>query len=294
MKMLLQRFVWGLKFLLGTNRGGRNFPIYPDDVFLVSYPRSGNTWTRFLIANMVWPDDPATFANIETKIPDIYKDTRRELARVKRPRILKTHEYFDPRYKKVIYIVRDPRDVVISYYHFHRKKRVISDNYPLAEYVARFVVGEVDAYGSWMENVASWLATRQRSRDFLLLRFEDMLLDPPRELAKVAAFLGIHRSAEQLARAAELSSADNMRKMESEQMDIWVNTKSTRKDIPFVRSGIAGGWKSSLSPEMVDLIQYSWRQMMVDLGYELASTGSSDANVPAAARWSDISAQVVA
>jgi len=206
---------------------------------------------------------------------------------------LKTHEYFDPRYKKVIYIVRDPRDVVVSYYHFHRKTRVISDDCPLATYVARFIAGEVDAYGSWMENVASWVATRQHSRDFLLLRYEDMLLDPRRELAKLANFLGLHRSPEQLARAVELSSVANMRKMEREQAEVWVNTKATRKDIPFVRNGIAGGWRSCLSPEMLDMIQLSWRPTMLKLGYELATNRPNDANIIAAKPRSSILAQVV-
>jgi len=45
-------------------------------------------------------------------------------------RIIKSHEYFDPRSKKVIYIVRDPRDVALSYYDFSRKYRQIDDSYP--------------------------------------------------------------------------------------------------------------------------------------------------------------------
>src|SRR6266581_956224 len=47
--------------------------IRPDDVFIVSYPRSGNTWVRFLIANLLAPDDKITFRNIENYVPSIYK-----------------------------------------------------------------------------------------------------------------------------------------------------------------------------------------------------------------------------
>ena len=67
---IFQKATGGLKGLFGLNRGGRNFPVFPDDTFLVSYPRSGNTWTRFLIANLISHDEPVTFANIEKKIPD--------------------------------------------------------------------------------------------------------------------------------------------------------------------------------------------------------------------------------
>src|SRR5437016_6350421 len=89
--------------------------VFPDDIFLVSYPRSGNTWTRFLIGNLIYPDQPVTFANIESRIPEIYFNPDRVMRRLPCPRILKSHECFQPLYRHVIYIVRDPRDVAISF-----------------------------------------------------------------------------------------------------------------------------------------------------------------------------------
>ena len=59
-----------IKYLLGTDRAERNFAVYPDDTFVVSYPRSGNTWTRFLIANLMHPEKEVSFKNIESLIPD--------------------------------------------------------------------------------------------------------------------------------------------------------------------------------------------------------------------------------
>src|SRR5437016_13045920 len=51
--------------VLNSTVAGRRVEVLPNDVFLVSYPRSGNTWIRFLIGNLACPDDPVTFANIE-------------------------------------------------------------------------------------------------------------------------------------------------------------------------------------------------------------------------------------
>ena len=52
--------IYGLKviatYLLGTDCAGRDLAVYADDTFVVSYPRSGNTWTRFLVANLVYTD----------------------------------------------------------------------------------------------------------------------------------------------------------------------------------------------------------------------------------------------
>src|SRR5437899_924402 len=98
-------------YLQGKGNAGRNLIVLPDDVFLVSYGRSGNTWTRFLIGNLIHPDEPVTFANIERVIPDIYCNSQKKIMNLPRPRLIKSHECFEPRYKKVIYIVRDPRDV---------------------------------------------------------------------------------------------------------------------------------------------------------------------------------------
>jgi hypothetical protein len=263
-----------MKWMLGTSRGGRNFEIFPDDTFLVSYPKSGNTWTRFLVANLLHPEEPVTFANIERIVPDNVMNTRKELARIPRPRIVKSHEYFDCRYKKVIYIVRDPRDIAVSYYHYHLKTRVIEDGFPLEQYVGRFLRGEVDAYASWNENVLSWVATRGDSPNFLLLCYEDMMADPLTELRKIAAFLGLERSEEQLARVIERSSADRMRELEKKEANVWINTKKTRKDIPFVRTAKSGGWKESLPADLVRQIESAWGDTMQKLGYELSTSSS--------------------
>src|ERR1700751_2174698 len=103
-----------VKYLLGTDRAGRNFAVYPDDTFVVSYPRSGNTWTRFLIANLLHPEEPATFLNIGRLVPDAEVQSSRYMRSIPSPRVIKSHTYFDPRYPRVIYIVRDPRDVAPS------------------------------------------------------------------------------------------------------------------------------------------------------------------------------------
>jgi len=265
----MQKLIRGTRRALGLHHPGRNLDVWPDDIFLISYPKSGNTWTRFLVANLAYPDTPADFSNINTLTPDPEALSKRELARLPRPRILKSHQYFDPRYKQVIYVVRDPRDVALSQFHFHRKRKVIGDDYPIERFITRFVAGETSPYGSWGENVVSWLATRQNRPGFLLLRYEDMLEDAARELAKVAAFLELPPDAGRIQNAVARSSADQMRKMEQTQAHLWSSTKSTRQDVPFVRSAKAGGWRESLPDSAVGQLEAAWSHLMVYLRYEL-------------------------
>src|SRR5215469_11705139 len=114
------------RVLTGRQIAGRGATVYPDDVFLVSYPRSGNTWTRFLLGNLIDQKIPVSFSNIESRIPEIYFNPDRFLRQLPRPRMLKSHECFQPHYPHVIYIVRDPRDVAISFYHHTVKARNIA------------------------------------------------------------------------------------------------------------------------------------------------------------------------
>lgn len=258
-----------VKYLLGTDKADRNFRVFPDDTFVVSYPRSGNTWTRFLIANLVFPHENVSFLNIEKLIPDTSSQSSLALKRTPRPRIIKTHCYFDHRYGKTIYIVRDPRDVVLSNYDFQRKYRQIEDQYPLDRYVDDFLCGRLVSadWGTWRENVASWVYTRGNKKDFLLVRYEDLLDDAVSELGRIARFLGTDAGDANLRRAVELSSADRMRNLEKQEQDTWVATKNRRKDIPFVGKAKSGAWKTALPAPCVQQIESAWGDVMNHLGY---------------------------
>jgi len=262
-------------FLLHRRPAGRQMTVLPDDLFIVSYPKSGNTWTRFLLGNLIYQDEPVTFRNVEQRIPSIYLFSDRQLLRL--PRIFKSHDCFDPRYRNLIFIVRDPRDVTVSAYHYAIKVKLLPEDCSIEDFVPLFMSGTFGSglladvrWGSWYDNVASWLAM-QHNRHFLLLRYEDMLEDTARELRTVANFLGLDTSAERIERAIELSSADRMRQMEKSQSKDWKLTKETRQDKPFVRNARAGNWQSEMSPAAVALIEDSWGDLMETLGYELAS-----------------------
>jgi hypothetical protein len=268
---MIKHLIAGIQRGLGLHRPGRSLLILPDDIFLVSFPKSGNTWTRFLLANLRFPDEPATWANINRLIPDPTGTAKRDFDRLPRPRIIKSHECFDPRYPRVIYIVRDPRDVVLSQYHYHRKIRKLADESPLEPFVTRFLAGETCPHGSWGQNVATWLYTSEESPRFLLLRYEDLVADTARELTKVATFLQLTAALEQIAQAVERSSADRMRQMEKKQTDKNDLVKGSRKDLSFVRAAGSGGWRSELPAAMVARIEAAWGPLMQRLGYELST-----------------------
>lgn len=122
--------------ILARTPTGQNLTVFPDDVFIVSYFRSGRTWSRFLIGNLIHENEAVTFTNMGRLVPSIYNQPDRILRRL--PRVLKSHECFDPRYPRVVYMVRDPRDVAVAFF-YNIKTRVIPDGYSMEKFVARWM-----------------------------------------------------------------------------------------------------------------------------------------------------------
>jgi sulfotransferase family protein len=268
---MIARFAAGIKYIFGLHHPGRNLAVLPDDVFLVSYPKSGNTWCRFLIANLAYPQRNPDWGNIDQLIPGPEVATKRFFQRMQRPRIIHSHDPFDPRYKQVIYIVRDPRDVALSQYHHHQKRKLIDESYPFDKFLPRFLAGETNEHGSWKQNVAGWLAARYGDPRFLLLRYEDMIACPQSELGRVAEFLGVAATPQDLARSVEQSSPERMRQLEKINADKNALTKGTRQDLPFVRTAKFGNWKSEMQESSIAAIEAAWAPLMKWLGYELVS-----------------------
>ncbi len=246
---MIRYLVAGVKHAVGLHRPGRKLPVRPGDILLASYPKSGNTWVRFLIANLRHPDRAVGYDNLHQLVLDPEVSVKRDFDRAPQPRIVKTHSSFDPRYRRVICLVRDPRDVALSQYQHLRQLRRIDDAFPMEDFIERFLTGKLDRHlGSWGENVGSWLAARSRDSGFLLLRYEDLLEGTARELTRVADFAGLPATPEAISQAVERSSAEKMRKMAK-----------------------SGGWRSDLPEPHVARIEAAWGDIMACLGYQLVT-----------------------
>ena len=270
-RQLLGRIRMAFNYALGRQAMIKGVTSYDDDVWIVSYPKSGNTWTRFLIANLVAGDKAVDWSNIERIVPDIYFNRDPLLKDLPRPRYFKSHEGYRPDYRRVVFIVRDPRDVAVSYYHFVRKTKMLPADATMDDFMRKFIDGQIDPYGNWGENVGSWLGARRGSDNFLVVRYEDLLENAEAELARIADMLGLVADERLFRHAVENSRADRMRELEQEQRRGHKMLKRSRADIPFVRAAKSGQWRTDLPPEAVQQIESAWGSVMRELGYLEAS-----------------------
>ena len=183
-----------LNRVLRFTRGLLEFKVRPDDIFIVTYPRSGTTLMQHLLVLLAGrsTDD---LVHISQAAPWFERSlavgslTAADLEGLPSPRIFKSHLAYPwiPRGGRTIYITRDGRDVAVSYYHFYRSHLRYEGSF--AEFFQRFLSGDLQ-YTSWFKHTSGW----QRHRDdprLLLIRFEELVTDQRACLEQVARFCGL-------------------------------------------------------------------------------------------------------
>ncbi|MEM9822791.1 MAG: sulfotransferase domain-containing protein [Bacteroidota bacterium] len=193
-----------------------------NDVFLASYPRSGNTWCRTILAHLLYPDfQLERMSEIRQFIPAVHRPIPHH-QNYSRPRIIKTHQPFhyrlgknrDQLYKKNIYIVRNVFDVIKSYYHYKeaRGKLVGVDWNAFALRMAYGMYGP----GLWQEHVLGWYAAGKYHGEVLFVKYEDLMAQPTEEVARMAHFLGQTKSEKAYQQIVEKSNIHNMKRAQEE------------------------------------------------------------------------------
>lgn len=242
------------------------------DAFVASYPRSGSTWLRFMLFELVFGQQ-SEFETVNRQIPDIGRQKQAPRILPDGGRLIKTHEPFSPRYQRAVYLVRDPRDVAVSEYHFHLWRGLYDGK--LDPFIDRFLRDGTTAYGPWDVHVRSWIESRlANTGDLLVLRFEDMRSDTAAALRTIAAFLRIRVTSQQISRAIANTSIRQMK--EKEERARTTVLKSARSDERFIRSGASGGWQGELAPELVERCEERFGELMRRFEYPIGGSCRAD------------------
>lgn len=285
----------------------------PRTIWLASYPKSGNTWTRALLTGLTRPsehDDPDSD-------PDIDLDTLGHGPIASARPLLERHLGFassdltsdevgalrpladaafdaaleeDVRFRKIhdglhsgpggapivpveatrgaIYIVRDPREVAVSFAHHmgtdvERAVKTLGRT-TASEGSAKFLHSQFpQALGTWSEHVCGWLD--HDLFDVLLVRYEDLHADAARELRRIADFAGLATDEQTVARAVAAARFERLQATETETGF----PERPRREGAFFRRGRSGAWADELSPQLAQRIVADHAPVMTRLGYPI-------------------------
>lgn len=162
-----------------------------------------------------------------------------------------------------LYIVRDPRDVALSFADFHgiTVDAAIASLATANLEVPGGPAQVAEPMGSWSQHVASW--TARPSPAIHVVRYEDLHADPQKAFGAIAAFLRLEASPERIARAVANTSFATMRAQEDRE---GFDERSPAQE-RFFRRGVAGGWRDSLSAEQAARIEADHGKQMARFGY---------------------------
>src|SRR5690606_31106254 len=133
----------------------RRLGLGPDDALIASYPRSGTNWLMFLVAEAI-TGEPSQFGAVHRRIPYIGGQRRAPRLLPDGGRIVYTHETHPIGRRRAVYLVRDPRDVVLSEYRWQQMTGVFDGD--LDTFVDAFVTGRGSPWGAWDRHVRRGLA----------------------------------------------------------------------------------------------------------------------------------------
>lgn len=222
----------------------------PDDQFLVSYPRSGNTWLRHLLRDVIssqYPEVPYP-KELWMLIPDLHRSEHPMVHPAQdqfqlATRILKSHNLNELDNRRFIYLVRNPADALVSYYHFFR----------MHERTRELGVEGVDAFCKVM--VKGWAAHvsialdqyRKNPSEVLIATYENLMADGVSELRRIAQFLGFTPSEATLLTILERNSFNQLRAREVVHQGAAATS--------FFRKGQPGTAQEEIARETLDLIE---------------------------------------
>ncbi|XP_068609768.1 cytosolic sulfotransferase 1-like [Brachionichthys hirsutus] len=257
----------------------QNFKARPDDILIATYPKAGTTWVSYILDLLYFGQtapDRLTSMPIYTRVP--FLEIRHTLALdsgidlvenlPNSPRIIKTHlpvqlipKSFWEQTCKIVYVARNAKDNVVSFFHFDRMVLFEPDPGDWKSYLHKFMDGKV-IYGSWYDHVNGWWKKKETYSNLHYMFYEDITEDGARELDKFCSFLGLSPSLKEKRQIIDEVQFDNMKQNDMLNYSSFPNMDFTISK--FMRKGKVGDWKNHFTVAQNEEFDEDYKRKMKD------------------------------
>ena len=278
-------------------RSALQYQARPDDIFIVSYPKSGTSWVQVVVHSLLTNGQPfdLDILDFETRTPFLEGVGAECMEMMRRPGTIKTHLPFNhvPYHPKARYIcaLRNPKDVCVSYYRFYTSQsETSSDVLQLADFIDLFLQGQVD-FGDYFDHLQSvW--THKDDENVLIVLYEEMKSDLKATIQRIAKFLDVQLDAKLVTRVMQYSSFGYMKEnYDTKQHDLYIHPErydniletpllqkmkffmsisgnlSGRTFLEQVKAGRVGDGFKSMTQDQNDRIGDKLRHVMQETGF---------------------------
>ncbi|KAG8434047.1 hypothetical protein GDO86_012422 [Hymenochirus boettgeri] len=269
----------GVRFSPGSfseevlNFAENEFQVLDDDVYIVTYPKSGTNWMIEILSLIKEEGDPTWCNNVLIWLRSPWYETKEGQSQIKdvsRPRVLTSHlpyhifaKSFFTSKAKIIYVMRNPKDIFVSLFHFSKIICHYKDPESFEDYLEDFLQGNL-LYNSWFDHVKGWMQMRHNS-NFFFITYEELKQDLRACVQRICKFIGKELDEAKIDLVVKHSSFKAMKenKMSNYSLataDFLDHTKGT-----FMRKGISGDWKNHFTVAQSEYFDKVYQEKMKDL-----------------------------
>lgn len=268
--------VYGPPFDLETIKRCEDFVFDPSDIVLCAYPKTGNTWCEEIIYFIKNADDIEAAKKLQTESDIMARFPMLEVPQNPMgvppgidvlnarspPRMMNTHlpysligKQLDKAKPKIVCIIRNPRDVCVSYFHF-------INSIPFAhvekwnDYFRFFINGQC-TFGDYFTHTAEWWGQRKRDNIFFIT-YEELKKDTAAGIRRLAKYLEKELTDEQVQAIVEATSISNMKKTSCKAGPQMADA--------FFRKGVIGDWKNYLTDEQRTILDQQSKKYLESIG----------------------------
>ncbi|XP_072471973.1 sulfotransferase 2A1-like [Notamacropus eugenii] len=252
-----------------------DFEVRDKDIIIITYPKSGTHWMIEILSLIYSKGDPTWVKSVPFWKRSPWIEGHTEVVKNKAdPRLLTSHlpiclfpkSYFSSK-AKIIYVARNPRDVLISAYYFGNQISQFQPCLDFEHFFESFVQGNV-VFGSWFDHVRGWLSMKN-SEKFLLLTYEELHQDLKTSVDKICQFLGMELSEEEISSVIQNASFQAMKNHILENNEAIPIENVEPFKIMIMRKGICGDWKNYFTVTQMETFNQLYQEKMKGLDQDL-------------------------